>query len=146
LASDLTAAWEFLTGATRARLRLATARPLIWAKTRLPTAEHTTILRLSPARGNDQPTVEPATDFITIRISIETLLQDGRRLASCVDLVAGRRRWFVRPYIALGDALDRPLWEGQVADRDDSAGFADAADAAAQALLEATLSLDVAAI
>ena len=143
---DLTAAWDFLVGATHARQRLATARPLIWEKARLPTAERTFVLRGSPGGGRERPPDEEDADFITIRISIETLLPDGRRLDSCVDLVAGPRRWLVRPYIAFGDALEQPLWEGQVIDRDDPTGFADAVDAAAQALLEATMSLDFAAI
>jgi hypothetical protein len=137
LARDLSAAWEFLTGATRARQRLAAARPLIWDKARLPTAEHTAILRSSP---------DADTEVISIRVSLETLLKDGRRLASCVDLVAEPQRWRVRPYIVLGDAMERPLWEGQTIDRDDSTGFADAVDSAAYAVLEATLNLDFAAI
>ena len=137
MARDLTAAWEFLTGATRARQRLAAARPLIWNRARLPTAEHTAILR-SP--------LDAGSEAISIRVSLETLLKDGRRLASCVDLVAEPRRWRVRPYIALGDVTERPLWEGQAIDREDSTGFADAVDSAAYAVLEATLNLDFAAI
>lgn len=136
MARDLTAAWEFLTGATRARQRLAAARPLIWDRARLPTAERIAILRSSPADA----------EVISIRVSLETLLKDGRRLASCVDLLAEPHRWRVRPFIVLGDATERPLWEGQAIDREDSTGFADAVDSAAYAVLEATLNLDFASI
>ena len=138
MARDLTAAWEFLNGATRARQRLAAARPLIWDRVRLPTAEHVAILRSAPAGAG--------AEVISIRVSLETLLKDGRRLASCVDLVAEPQRWWVRPYIVLGDATERPLWEGQAIDREDSTGFADAVDSAAYAVLEATLNLDLAAL
>ncbi|MGD0122416.1 MAG: hypothetical protein ABSC46_07640 [Candidatus Limnocylindrales bacterium] len=146
MARDLTAAWEFLTGATRARQRLATARPIIWDKARLPTAEHTAILRTPPTGDRGRPPGAADTDVITIRVSLETLLKDGRRLASCVDLVAGPRHWRVRPYIVLGDATERPLWEGQSIDREDWTGFADAVDSAAYAVLEATVNLEFAAI
>lgn len=145
MAHDLTAAWEFLTAATRARQRLAVARPLIWDKARLPTAEHVAILRSSAAGDRGRPPGADA-EVISIRVSLETLLKDGRRLASCVDLVAEPQRWRVRPYIVLGDAAERPLWEGQAIDQEDSTGFADAVDSAAYALLEATLNLDFAAI
>ena len=146
MARDLTAAWEFLSGATRARQRLATARPLIWDRARLPTAEHTTILRTSPSDDRGQTPAAADIDPITIRVSIETHLKDGRRLVSCVELVAGPRQWRVRPYVALTDAIDRPLWEGQAVDREDSTGFAEVADSAAYAVIEATLNLDFAAI
>ena len=63
-----------------------------------------------------------------------------------MELTAGPRNWRVRPYVAFADATERPLWEGQAADREDSSGFADMADAAANAALEATMSLDFAAI
>ena len=146
MARDLTAAWDFLTAAARARQRLATARPLIWDKARLPTAEHAVILRTSPAVGRERAPDTAEPEQITIRISLETHLTDGRRLLSCLDLVAGARRWQALSYISLGDAAGQLLWEGQAIDRDDSAGFADAIDAAAYGLLEATMSLDFAAI
>ena len=160
MARDLTAAWEFLTGATRARQRLATARPLIWDKARLPTAEHTAILRTSPAgdRAGRAPgaaatsgltlMVAPGaadTDVITIRVSLETHLKDGRRLSSCVELVAGPRHWRIWPYIVIQDATEETLWDGQAIDREDSTGFVDAVDSAAYAVLEATMNLDFAA-
>lgn len=146
MARDLTAAWEFLTGATRARQRLATARPMIWDRARLPTAEHTTVVRPLPA-GDRGPAPGPTdTDPITIRVSVETHLKDGRRLVSGVDLMAGPRRWRVRPFVALADAPERPLWQGQAIDREDSTGFADLVDSAANAVIEATMSLDFAAI
>lgn len=146
MARDLTAAWEFLTAATRARQRLATARPLIWDRARLPTAEHTAIVRTAPAGERGWPAGGRETDQIAIRVSLETVLKDGRRLISCLELAASPRRWRARPYIALGDSAEGPLWEGQAVERDDYTGFADAVDSAAYALLEATTSLDFAAI
>jgi hypothetical protein len=146
MARDLTAAWEFLTGATRARQRLATARPLIWDKARLPTAEHTAILRTSPAGDRaGRPPGAADTDVITIRVSLETHLKDGRRLSSCVELVAGPRHWRIWPYIVIQDATEETLWDGQAIDREDSTGFVDAVDSAAYAVLEATMNLDFAA-
>jgi hypothetical protein len=145
LASDLSAAWEFLAGVTRARQRLATARHLIWERANLPTAEHT-VVGGSPAHADERPPESDATDPIAVIVSVETLLKDGRRLVTCVELTAGPRLWRIRPYVALADATDRPIWEGQAMDRDDSAGFADMADAAASAVVEATLSVDFSAI
>jgi hypothetical protein len=139
MARDLTAAWEFLTAATRARQRLATARPLIWDKARLPTAEHTAIVRTAPAGAGE-------TDRIAVRVSLETLLKDGRRVISCLELAASPQRWRARPFIAFGDAAEGSLWEGQAVEGDDYAGFADAVDSEAYALVEATTSLDFAAI
>jgi hypothetical protein len=52
----------------------------------------------------------------------------------------------VKPYITLTEGGDRLLWEGQALERDDSSGFADAVDAAATGLVEATLGQDFADI
>jgi len=144
MARDLTAAWEFLTAVTRARQRLASARPLICEKARLPTAEHMTILRTVPEVNPSRPGNSSDAEQITIRVSLHTHFPDGRRLISAVDVSAGPRRWRVRPFTALVDSTERLLWEGQTLERDDWSGFADAVDSAANALLETTLRLDFA--
>jgi hypothetical protein len=52
----------------------------------------------------------------------------------------------VRPFVNLEDGSDRLLWEGQALEREDSSGFADAVDAATNAVLETTMGLDFAEI
>jgi hypothetical protein len=146
MARDLTAAWEFLNAVTRARERLASARPAIWEKARLPTAEHMAVLRIVPEVNPSRPGNGPDAEHIAIRVSLDTHLKDGRRLISCVDVSASPRRWRVQPYITLTDSGDSLFWEGQALERDDSSGFADAVDAATNGLLDATLSLDFAAL
>jgi hypothetical protein len=146
MARDLTTAWDFLTAVMHARLRLAAARPLIWEKVRLPTAEHMSILRIVPEVNPGRPGNGSDTEHIAIRVTLATHLKDGRRLISCLDVSASPRRWRVQPYITLTEGGDRLLWEGQALERDDSSGFADAVDAAAIGLTDATLSLDFADI
>jgi hypothetical protein len=142
MARDLSVAWELLTLVTRARQQLATARPLIWEKARLPTSEHTLIVKASAAGERWQSTNENGTDQILMRVSLETLLKDGRRLASCLDIVASPRRWAAQPYITLADGVNRLIWEGKQAEKDDPASFAETVDKAARSLLDATLKLD----
>jgi hypothetical protein len=142
MARDLTVAWELLTAVTRARQHLATARPLIWEKAHLPTAEHTIIVK-APADGiRRQESSVNATDQVVMRVSLETHLVDGRRLMSCLDIVASPHRWKAQPYITLADGVERRIWEGQSADKDDPSSFAESVDSAARSLLDATMSLD----
>jgi hypothetical protein len=142
MARDLTVAWEFLTAVARGRQRLASARPVIWEKARLPTAEHTAVLPSFPVGDRLHPATPTETDQIAVRVTLETHLKDGRRVISCLDVVARPKRWRVHPYITLVDRTERSVWQGQPVERDDSTGFADVVDAVAQSLLEATTSLD----
>ena len=144
MARELNVAWEFLTGVSRGRQRLATARPLIWEKARLPTAERTALITAPLAGDPGQASSSIETDEITVRVALETHLKDGRRLVSCVDVTARPRRWLVHPYITLLDGAEKSIWQGQSVERDDSTGFADLVDFAAIRLVEATTSLDFA--
>lgn len=142
MARDLAAAWELLTAVTRARQQLAAARPLIWEKARLPTAEHTVIVRASADGDRWRASNVNGTDQVVMRVSLETHLPDGRRLTSCLDIVAGPRHWRAQPYITLADGVEQLIWEGQASERDDPADFAESVDSAARSLLAATMSLD----
>jgi hypothetical protein len=144
MARDLTVAWEFLRAVVRGRQRLASARPVIWEKARLPTAQHTAVLTLPPTADGTYASPPAETDQIAVRVTLETQLKDGRRLISCLDVAASLRRWRVQPYITLVDGTERSVWQGQAVERDDSTGFADIVDSAAQSLLNATTSLDFA--
>jgi hypothetical protein len=104
------------------------------------------ILRIVPEVNPGRPGNGSDTEHIAIRVTLATHLKDGRRLISCLDVSASPRRWRVQPYITLTEGGDRLLWEGQALERDDSSGFADAVDAAAIGLTDATLSLDFADI
>lgn len=141
MARDLAATWELLTAVTRARQQLASARPLIWEKARLPTSEHTLIVKASAA-GERWSKMSDSSDQVVMRVSLETLLKDGRRLASCLDIVASPSHWTAQPYITLGDRAQRLIWEGKATEREDSAGFAESVDSAARSLLDATMELD----
>jgi hypothetical protein len=136
MARDLSPAWELLSVVTRARLQLATARPLIWEKARLPTAERTQIVN-STAGGTDQ---------VLMRVALETHLPDGRLVTSCLDIVASPRRWRAQPYITLNNGTDWLVWEGAATERDDAAAFAQSVDAAARSLLSETMSIDFEAL
>ena len=136
MSRDLSPAWELLSVVTRARQQLATARPLIWEKARLPTAERTQILN-SKAGGTDQ---------VLMRVALETHLPDGRLVSSCLDIVATPRRWRTQPYITLNNGTDWLVWEGASAERDDATAFAQSVDAAARSLLSETLSIDFEAL
>jgi len=142
MARDLTVAWELLTAVTRARQQLATARPLIWEKARLPTAEHTIIVKASADGNRWRRSDANGTDEVVMRVSLETHLLDGRHLTSCLDIVASPQRWRAQPYITLADGTDQLLWEGQASERDDPADFAESVDSAARSLLRATMALD----
>lgn len=146
MARDLSVAWELLTAVTRARQQLATARPLIWEKARLPTAEHTQIVKASADGGRWRASSAIDADQVIMRVSLETHLGDGRRLTSCLDIVASPRRWVTQPYITLADGTERLLWEGKAAEREDSADFAESVDSAARSLLNATMGLNFADI
>jgi hypothetical protein len=141
MARDLAATWELLTAVTRARQQLASARPLIWEKARLPTSEHTLIIKASAA-GERWSHTNNDSDQIVMRVSLETLLKDGRRLASCLDIVASPRNWTTQPYIMLGDGVQRLIWEGKASEQEDPASFAESVDSAARSLLDATMKLD----
>jgi hypothetical protein len=91
MARDLAATWELLTAVTRARQQLASARPLIWEKARLPTSEHTLIIKASAA-GERWSHTNNGSDQVVMRVSLETLLKDGRRLASCAESVDSAAR------------------------------------------------------
>jgi hypothetical protein len=142
MARDLTVAWDLLTAVTRARQQLASARPLIWEKARLPTAEHTIIVKASADGDRWKQSGSSGTDQIVMRVSLETLLADGRRLTSCLDIVASPRRWRTQPYITLADGVEKLIWEGQTSEREDPASFAESVDSAAKSLLTATMGLD----
>ena len=142
MARDLTVAWELLTAVTRARQHLATARPLIWEKARLPTAEHTVIVKASADGDRWQQPNDNGSDQVVMRVSLETHLADGRRLTSCLDIVASPRHWRAQPYITLADGVERLIWEGQASDKDDPSSFAESVDSAARNLLDATMNLD----
>jgi hypothetical protein len=144
MARDLTVAWEFLSAVARGRQRLAAARPVIWDKARLPTAQHTAVLTLPTTADRAYPSAPADVDQIAVRVTLETHLKNGRRLISCLDVVASLRRWRVQPYITLVDGTERSVWQGQAVERDDSTGFADIVDTAAQSLSNATTSLDFA--
>jgi hypothetical protein len=141
MARDLAAAWEFLTAVTRARQQLALARPLIWEKARLPTSEHTLIIKASAA-GERWSRSNNGSDEVVMRVSLETLLKDGRRLTSYLDIVASPRHWTTQPYIMLGDGDQRLIWEGKASEQEDPASFAESVDSAARSLLDATMKLD----
>jgi hypothetical protein len=141
MARDLTVAWELLTAVTRARAQLASARPMIWEKARLPTSEHTLIVKASAIERWKHVSIN-GTDQVVMRVSLETLLKDGRRLASCLDIVASPRHWTAQPYITLADGVNRLIWEGKASEKDDPASFAETVDRAAKSLLDATMKLD----
>jgi hypothetical protein len=142
MARDLTVAWELLTAVTRARQQLAAARPMIWEKARLPTAEHTVIVKASVDGDRWRRSNVNGTDQVVMRVSLETHLADGRRLMSCLDIVASPRRWQAQPYITLADGTERLIWEGQTSEKEDSTNFADSVDSATRSLLDATMDLD----
>ena len=146
MSRDLTVAWELLTAVTRARGLIATARHLIWEKARLPTAERTFVVAASADSERWQRSNGNGPDQVVVRVALETHLKDGRRLTSCLDIVVGPTRWRTLPYITLAGGAADLLWEGQATERDDSDGFVDVVDAATRSLLDATLSLDLAAI
>ena len=146
MARDLSAAWELLSAVTRARQQLSTARPLIWERSRLPTAERTMIVKASADGERWGRSNVNGTDQVVMRVSLETLLADGRRVTSSLDIVASPRRWTAQPYITLGGQVERLIWEGKPSAREDSSGFAESVDSAARSLLDATLKLDLADI
>jgi hypothetical protein len=142
MARDLTVAWELLTAVTRARQQLAAARPLIWDKAHLPTAERMAIVKASADGDRWRRSNTNGVDQVVMRVSLETHLKDGRRVTSCLDIVASPRRWQAQPYIKLADGTERLIWEGQACENEDPAGFTESIDSAARSLLDATLGLD----
>jgi hypothetical protein len=144
MARELNVAWDFLTAVAHGRQRLAAARPLIWDKARLPTALRIALIAAPLAGDPGQTSASTETDEIAVRVTLETHLKDGRRLVSCLDVIARPRRWLVHPYINLVDGAEHSVWQGQSVERDDSAGFADLVDSAAIRLVEATTGLDFA--
>jgi hypothetical protein len=136
MSRDMTVAWELLTAVERARQQIAKARPQIWERFRLPTAEHTSI-GLASADG----------ERVVLRVSLETHLADGRLAHSCLDVAVGSSRWRVQTYILLtGGATSTFLWQGQSEERDDTTGFLAMVESVTQGLIQATLSMDFAAI
>lgn len=142
MARDLTVAWELLVAVARARQILATARPQIWQKARLPTAEHLSIVKASADRGPWREWNLSGPESVIVRLSLETLLVDGRRLTSCLDVVTSPTRWLALPYIMLADQPPQLVWAGPTTELDESAGFAGFVDSAASNLVKATLELD----
>ena len=142
MARDLTVAWELLTAVMRARQQLAAARPLIWDKAHLPTAERMAIVKASADGDRWRQSNTDGTDQVVMRVSLETHLKDGRRVTSCLDIVAGPRRWKAQPYIKVADGTERLIWEGQNCEKEDPARFAESVDSAAKSLLDATVGLD----
>jgi hypothetical protein len=140
MSRELTVAFELLNAVTRARQQLSSARPMIWERARLPTAEHTVIVDASADGSRWRRNGE--TDQIVMRVSVETHLMDGRRLTSCLDIVASPNRWRAQPYITLADGIEQTLWEGQTSEREDPVGFVESVDSAAKSLLSATMRLD----
>lgn len=137
---ELTVAWELLNAVTRARQQLAAARPMIWDRARLPTAERTIILRATAEGSRWRPDADG--DRMVMRVSVEAHLLDGRRLTSCLDVIVSPERWSVQPYILLADGREQLLWDGPIDERDDTTGFLESVDAAARSLLRATMRLD----
>lgn len=146
MARDLTVAWELLTAVTRARAVLASVRPMIWEKARLPTAEHFLIVKPSGDRGPLQESSVNGTEAVVMRVSIETLLLDGRRLSSCLDILVSPNRWLAQPYIMLADKASQLVWAGQTTQRADSADAFGFMDSAARSLVDATIGLDFASV
>jgi hypothetical protein len=140
MSRELDVAWELLDAVTRARQQLAAARPMIWEKARLPTAEHTVVLRATSNGGRWLPAADG--DKFVIRVSVEAHLLDGRRLTSCLDIIVSSQRWSVQPYLVLTDGRETVLWEGPVDERYDTFGFLESVDAATKSLLRATMRID----
>jgi hypothetical protein len=140
MSRELTVAWELLNAVTRARQQLAAARPMIWERARLPTAERTIVLKATAEGSRWRPSADG--DRVVIRVSVETHLLDGRRLTSCLDVIVSPQRWSVQPYIVLADGREQILWDGPIDERDDSADFLESIDVAARSLLRATMRLD----
>jgi hypothetical protein len=142
MARDLTVAWELLTAVMRARQQLSAARPLIWDKAHLPTAERMAIVKASTDGDRWRQSNADGADQVVMRVSLETHLKDGRRVTSCLDIVASPRRWQAQPYIKLTDGIERLIWEGRTSEKEDPARFADSVDSATKSLLDATVALD----
>lgn len=140
MSRELTVAWELLDAVTRARQQLAAARPMIWERSRLPTAEHTAILRATTDGTRWRPSIDG--DRFVVRVSVETHLPDARRLTSCLDIIVSLQRWSVQPYIMLTDGREQLLWDGPIDERSDSDGFLESVDTAARNLLRATMRVD----
>ena len=146
MSRDLSVAWELLTAVTRVHKQLAAARPQIWERFRLPTAEHTTIVSV-PSEPDQLGRTDPSGDHVAVRISLDTHLPDGRLLSSCLDITVSAHRWRTQPYIALsGGATTTFLWQGQAVERDDTTGFVEMIDSVTQSLLRATMGMDFGAI
>lgn len=140
MSRELTVAWELLNAVARARQQLATVRPMIWERERLPTAERMVIVKASA--DGDRWRQSDGDDRVVIRVSVETHLRDGRRVTSCLDIVATPQRWFAQPYITLAGEKEQLLWEGPRSEQDDPAAFVESVDTAAKNLLDATMGID----
>jgi hypothetical protein len=144
MSGEMTAAWQLLTAVARARHQLSATRPQIWERARLPTAEHAVIVR--PAEGAPRAGAASMAAEVVMRLTLEMHLQSGRRLTSCLDVVAAPNRWRATPYIEYEDGTGELVWQGQMVECGDLPELVDALDRATQSLIEATLSLDFAAL
>jgi len=145
MSGEMTAAWQLLTAVARARQQLSATRPLIWERARLPTAEHAVIVRPTDVGAPRAGATSMAAEVV-MRLTLETHLADGRRLTSCLDVVAAPNRWRARPYIELGNGPGELIWQGEVVECGDLPDLVDALDRATQALVTATLGLDFATL
>jgi hypothetical protein len=140
MSRELIVAWEVLDAVTRARQQLAAARPMIWERSHLPTAEHTIVLRATTEGSRWRPSADGNT--FVIRVSVEVHLPDARRLTSCLDVIVAPDRLSVHPYITLTDGREALLWDGASDERHDTIGLLETVDAAARSLLRATMRVD----
>jgi hypothetical protein len=145
MSGEMTAAWQLLTAVARARQQLSSTRPLIWEKARLPTAEHAVIVKPADVGTSRAGTTGMAAEVV-MRLTMEMQLQSGRRLTSCLDVVAAPNRWRARPYIEYGDGTGELVWQGEMVECGDLPDLVDSLDRATQALIAATLDLDFAAL
>jgi hypothetical protein len=145
MSGEMTAAWQLLTAVARARQQLSSTRPLIWERARLPTAEHAVIVRPTDG-GAPRAGASGMAAEVVMRLTLETHLANGRRLTSCLDVVAAPNRWRASPYIELADGSGELVWQGQIVECDDLIALVDALDKATQALISATLEVDFASL
>ena len=137
---EMVMTWELLDAITRARQQLAAARPMIWERCHMPTAEHTAILRVVTDGAHWRPAADG--DRFLIRVWIEVVMPDARHMSSCLDFVVAPDTFSIRPYISLVDGREHLLWDGAPEVRHDTQGLLELVDFAARNLLRATMRVD----